>query len=37
MMIVRAEEDDTDDVGTVQASLKGAKIASKTDDEVINR
>ena len=35
-ILVRAQEDD-DDVGTVQQNLKGAKIPSKTDDEVVNR
>lgn len=36
--VVRAEADDEDDdVGTVEASLKGAKVPLKTDDEVVNR
>lgn len=33
----QGEDDDGDDVGTVTPNLKGAKVASKTDDEVINR
>jgi heat shock protein beta len=34
---VRAHDDDDDDVGTVETSLKGAKVPLKTDDEVVNR
>lgn len=34
---MRAEEEDGDDVGTVQPSLKGVKVPLKTDDEVISR